>query len=410
MSNERTLVARQNNIWQRMQEIQRAADEAGEWTQEQRDNWDAAERDLTAVSGDIERVQRAASYDEPDYTPTIPAPAAAPAPEDRATARETAFGKYLRFGMDDLSVEQRQLVRESRAATDPQATTPDAVGGYLIPKGYLQRMTEALKAFGGLYNLAEVMQTATGQPIEWPTHDGTSSKGIILGENQQITVDQATWGTKTMKAFKYSSNAVLVSLELLQDSVFDLDSLLPRYLGERLARIQADHYITGNGTTQPEGILTNATAGVTAASAAALTYDHMIGLEHSIDPAYRAGGNCRFLFNDATLSTIRKIRDDIGGAGLGRPLWLPVPVPGQPATINGIPYTIDQSMPNIGTGNKSVAFGDFRRAYIVREVMDMRLFRLAERYADYGQVGFFAFMRLDAKVNDSRAYRVFSNA
>src|SRR5690606_3555326 len=124
--------------------------------------------------------------------------------------------------------------------------------------------------------------------------------------------------------------------------------------------------------------------------------------EHSVDPAYRAGGNCRFVFNDATLAELRKLKDEEG-----RPLWLPVPVPGMPATINGNPYTIDQSMPTVsasGTG-VSVLFGDFRAGYVVRQSLDVQMVRLAERYADFLQVGFFGFARLDAVPDDASAVR-----
>lgn len=408
------LVAEQNRVFARQQELQqRAEDENRDWTAEERQNWDEANARLDVLEGDIARLEGAGRRDAVDFSSVVRAGSVGnetpeQSVEERnaaaADAYNRAFGTYMRHGMERLDADQRSLLIENRVTTDPQATNPGNVGGYLIPPGYRAVMTEALKAYGGLYNHANVIHTATGNPLQWPSNDDTANKGAILDENTAVTTVQVTWGTKSIGAFTYSSNQVLVSLQLLQDSAFDLDTWLPRKLGERLGRATADHFVTGTGTAQPEGILTNATAGVTAASGS-LSYDNLIDLEHSVDPAYRASNNCRWLFNDGTLAVIRKIKD-----GYGRPLWVPIPVPGMSATVNGQPYTIDQSMPGVGTGNKSVAFGDFHAGYLIRQVLDMQLARLAERYAEKLQVGYFAFMRLDAKVDDARAYSVLQHS
>lgn len=402
-------IAEQNKLWNHMQEIQTAAEsEDRDWTATEREDWDKDEARITEVSKDIERLEAQANRDVVDYSAALRSAVDNDVSTDEerlATATKaygTAFGTYMRKGMEGLNTEQRSMLIE-RATTDPQATAPGAVGGYLIPPGYRQTMTESLKAFGGLYNHANVINTATGNNLQWPSNNDTGNKGRIIDENTAVTTTQVTYGTKSLGAYTYSSDQVLVSLQLLQDSVFDLDTWLPRKLGERLGRIYATHFITGNGTTQPEGILTNATQGVTAASGS-LTYDNIIDLEHSVDPAYR-NSRSRFIFNDSTLAAVRKLKDT-----QNRPLYLPVPVPGTPATINGVSYTIDQDMPSIGTGNKSVAFGDFNAAYIVRQVLDIQLARLAERYAEKLQVGFFAFTRMDAKIDDSGAYRILAHS
>lgn len=405
------LVAEQNRTFARMQELQeRAETEGRDWTAEERQNWDEANSRLDVLEGDIARLEGAARREAVDFSKFVSTTGNAETPEDREARAKAederyvrAFGTYMRCGFGGLTADEQSLLL-TRATTDPQATTPGADGGYLIPPGYRAVMTETMKAFGGLYNHAHIIDTATGNPLQWPTNNDTANKGSIISENAAVTTNHVVLGTKTIGAYTYSSDQVLVSMELLQDSVFDLDTFLPRKLGERIGRIYADHFITGNGSSQPEGILTNATSGVTAASGS-LSYDNVIDLEHSVDPAYRASGRCRFIFADSTLAVLRKLKDT-----QNRPLWLPVPVPGMPATINGLPYTIDQSMPAVGTGNKSIAFGDFQAAYIVRQVRDIQFARLAERYAEKRQVGYFAFSRMDAKVDDSAAYRVLTHA
>ena len=218
-------------------------------------------------------------------------------------------------------------------------------------------------------------------------------------------------GTKAIGAYTYTSKLVRVSLQLLQDSAFDIDTWLPRKLGERIGRAVADDLINGTGTGEPFGLLPQATAFAGGTGSLALwntrnatndasLYNLIIDLEHAVDPAYRT--NCRFMFNDNALSTLRKVKDS-----QNRPLWLPVPTPGMPATINGQPYSIDQAMPAGTMVNLSrpVMFGDFNAGYVVRQVLDVQAVRLAERYADFLQVGFFGFMRLDAVPDDANAVK-----
>lgn len=402
------LVERQNRVWSRMQEIQRAAEQQDDWTAEQRTNWDAADVELTEVSSDIERLNRAAQLELVDYRQVVEAgspevPAEVPA-EDRAADYERAFGRFMRGGMDRLTVEQRGLLQQNAVENRAQSVGVNDKGGYLVPPGYRAVMTEAMKEFGGLLNHANVINTSEGNPLQWPTNDDTANKGKILAENTAMAATELTLGTKTLGAYVYTSDLVLASLQVLNDSAFNLDAWLPAKLGERIGRIVAEHLISGTGTAQPEGVATNATASVPGAAGFGITYDNLIDLEHSIDPAYRAGNNCRFLFNDSTLSVIRKLKD-----ADQRPLWLPVPVPGMPATINGLPYTIDQGMPSPGASAKSILFGDFRAGYLVRQVWDVQMVRLAERYADFLQVGFFGYARLDAKPDDAKAVRAFQH-
>jgi len=411
------LVEEQNKLFNRMQEIQRVAEEEDrDWTAEERTNWDSAETRINEVSADIERLERSARLDSVDYRQVIQTGESGETPEQpaeqRAAAHEAAFGGFLRGGMRALTDEQRGLMLENRAS--PQGVGVPADGGFLVPPGYRAVMTEALKAYGGLISYANVISTSTGNNLQWPSNDDTGNVGAILAENTAIGELGVTIGTKSIGAFTYTSKLVRVSLQLLQDSAFNLDSWLPRKLGERIGRAVADHLVNGTGTTMPFGILPTAVSGSapgtgslanwntpgTAADAA--LYNYIIDLEHSIDPAYRQMGNCRFLLSDNALSRLRKVKDS-----QNRPLWLPVPVPGQPSTINGQPYSIDQAMPSgtLVTGAKPLLFGDFNAGYIVRQVLDVQMVRLAERYAEMLQVGFFGFMRLDAVPDDANAVK-----
>ena len=410
MSRLQDLIERQNRLWNRMQDIQRAAEEGDgrDWTAEERANWDAAETELTQVSEDIERLQRAAKREAVDYSQVI----TTSDPEERETSEDDtekrgreygeAFWGYARRGMARLTGHQQDLLQSGFSEVRALGTTVDAAGGYLVPTGFRNIMSETMSQYGGLLNLATVINTDTGQDLQWPTNDDTGNVGAILSENTQITEQDVTLGQRTLGAYVYTSKLVRVSWQLLQDNAFDLEGWLPRKLGERIGRAVAAHLVAGTGVSQPEGLVTNAIVGKTGAAGQTTTiiYDDLVDLEHSIDPAYRA--RARYVMSDATLKVLRKLKD-----ADGRPIFLPVPAPGFPATINGWPYTIDQGMASPAANAKTLVFGDIAAGYIVRQVTGVQLVRMSERYADFLQAGFFGFARLDAKPDDPAAVRVY---
>jgi HK97 family phage major capsid protein len=407
------------NAWSNMTAITDLAEREGrELTSEERSKWDEIEARISTLSGDIDRMNRESelearmSADAPVDDPTLRPTTVLPTDEETEERVSRAFENFVRFGIEGLQPEERSLMRgrhrrpgavEGRA----QSEGTNSAGGYLVPSGYWRRISEVLKAYGGLLGVANVIETSTGQPLPWPSNDDTSNAGHILGENTQVSETDVTIGQKTLNAYTYTSDLVLVSLELLQDTAFDLDAWLPKKLGQRIGRAVANHLVNGTGSSQPTGILNSITTGKTGASGQVSTviYDDLVDLEHSIDPAYRALGNCRYAMNDLTLGAIRKLKDS-----QGHPLWNPSLVDSAPDLLLGYPVLIDQAFPNMAASAKSIAFGDFEAGYVVRRVLDMQMMRLEERYADYLQVGFFGFLRLDAKPDDANAVKSYVNA
>ncbi|TMR11743.1 phage major capsid protein [Nonomuraea turkmeniaca] len=404
------LIDERAQTWQRMLDIRAAAEgENRDLTGEERTNWDAAEARLNQLAGDIEREENFAKLDKIDRSQIVVAGSGGEVEEREATDPEKryqdAFDAYLRHGMSGLRDEQRNMLMSRQSEIRAQSAGTNSAGGYTVPPGFLVRITETMKAFGGIMNIAEVITTDTGQPLQWPTFDGTSQVGQILAENTAETALDMTFGTKTLGAFTYSSRFVQVSLQLLQDTAFDLDSWVPRQLGIRIGRAVSTHLATGTGTGQPEGLFTNATAGKTGTTGqtTSVIYDDLVDLIHSVDPAYRAGA--RFVMNDSSLKVIRKLKD-----ADNRPLWEPSLQIGVPDTLLGYPITVDQGVAVMAANAKSIGFGDVSQAYIVRQVTGGQVLRLAERFADALQVGFLGFLRLDAKPNDSAAFRVYANS
>lgn len=284
-----------------------------------------------------------------------------------------------------------------------QSVGTPADGGYLVPTGFVPNLVEVMKAYGPLNEggPATYLNTATGNSLLIPTTNSTA-KGSKVAENGAASEQALSFGQKQLDAYKYTSGVILVSNELMQDSAINLVDFITKSAGERLGRIANQELTIGDGVGDPEGIVTGSTAGVTAAGAAAITYDDLINLEHSVDPSY--WGNAGYMFNSATLGLLRKLKD-----ADGRPLWTPSMIVGAPNTINGKAYYVNQDMANATTGLISVLFGDFSK-YTVRKVASVGIKRLDQNYAVNDQTGFVCFVRLDGAIMDATAIKRLTQA
>jgi HK97 family phage major capsid protein len=268
-------------------------------------------------------------------------------------------------------------------------------GQALIPDTFIRSMEVNMLAFGGMLQVAEVITTAGGELMTWPTADDTSNEGEIIGVADSIgnSVDPAFKGVQ-WGAHKFSSKLVKVPSELLEDSAFDLPTILGAMLGERIGRKMNRECTVGTGANRPKGIVTAATLGVTAASATAITYDEIITLEHRIDPAYRNGAG--YMMHDNVLLAIRLLKDTSGMY-----LWVNGTNANMRDTVNGYPNTINQHMASsIATTAKTVLFGQLSK-YKIRRVAAARFYRLVERYRDQDQEGFVSFVRADGNLLDA---------
>ncbi|EPR9127140.1 phage major capsid protein, partial [Cronobacter sakazakii] len=241
---------------------------------------------------------------------------------------------------------------------------------------------------------------SNGQDIDWTYSDGTADMGVMLGENEEASEGDVTFEPITIGAKKMTSKIIRVSNELLLDSGIDMNGYLAARIAQRLGRGEAAQIVNGDGTGKNvKGLAKWVTKTTSAAAADAFTWEELLALKHSVDPAYRNSPKFRFAFNDNTLLKISSMKD-----AQGRPLWLPDVVGMAPATVLNVPYVIDQAIADIGAGKQLVYCGDFDR-FILRRVAYMTLMRLTERYAEYDQVGFLAFHRFDCALEDAAAVK-----
>lgn len=395
-------------------------DKTPEWKPEHQSQYDASMKEIGDIDAEIKRHNDAMAAigtslgtagisddDRNAYTRTQGA---------HANAEESrALRSYLAGGIANMAQEDRERLA-ARVTPDIRAamsTTVGSEGGFTVAGEWYRQLTEALAAFGGIRSAATVFQTATGAQLNFPTANATSEEGAIVGQNAPVgaAVD-TTFGNITMDVYKYTSRPIAVPFELIQDSMFDIEAYIRRVLATRIGRITSKHFTTGTGTNQPRGIVPAATIGKTGltGTATSVTYDDLVDLEHSVDPAYRSRPGVGFMMHDTALRQVRKLKDSSG-----RPIFVPGYEQGNPGgapdRLLGRPIQISMEMPVMAANARSILFGDFRE-YMIREVMDLTLFRMADsKYIESGQIGFVAFNRQGGNLIDvGGAVKAFQNS
>jgi|15BtaG_2_1085339.scaffolds.fasta_scaffold00881_6 HK97 family phage major capsid protein len=296
---------------------------------------------------------------------------------------------------DDDFVARLQMneIQNVLGTTNP-AYSGDTSPNELYGASFVEQMEEARLHFGGMNQVADIMTTDSGEPINWPTANDTGNQGVGIAEATAPAAADPSFGVVSWGAFKLSSKEIIVNRELIEDNQVRLVSRLAGMLGERLGREENRLFTVGAGTTEPTGIATASTSGLTGASNSAIIYDELIDLEHSVDPAYRGAAN-RYMFHDSTLLLIRKLKDSNGLY-----LWNSGAVSGIPSSLNGYGYTINQDMDEYAATKKVVIFGDLKK-FKIRRVRGTRLVVTDELYSRTDQVGFFAWVRVDSNLLDA---------
>jgi HK97 family phage major capsid protein len=337
-------------------------------------------------------------------------------PEDKTKAEDIALRSYLKTG--SVPQELRALMPTAQAEKDDNAmireslkeigiemtgiqTTTTTGGGYVIPRGFQNELEKALLAYGGMWETSRILKTSMGNVLDWPKVNDTANKAYLLAESVSAATSAAAvvFGQQQFEAYKYTSGLIQVPTELLEDSQFDIPSLMVELLAERIWRGTNEAFTTADGSSKPKGILAsgNAAYGASTEDDQVLSYNDIVNLEHSVDPAYRTMPGCGWMFHDTVLKALKKIKDTAN-----QPIWAPGLMQiGEPSKLLGYKYTINQDMPIFWTANatdndndKTVLFGDLKK-YIIRQVRNMRIVRLNERYGELDQTAFVVFFRVD---------------
>jgi HK97 family phage major capsid protein len=257
---------------------------------------------------------------------------------------------------------------------------------------------------------ATVVTTETGEDLIVPKSTGFVTSAII-GEGASITESDPTLATVTLKAFKYA-NYFEISQELANDTPVNLLDFLARQAALSLglgATGYGDDLINGVGTTEPRGLLTDASVGQngptgtgtslgTQATAGQGT-DVLWSLVGSLAEPYAQDPSAAFILRNASDVIVRKLKDSSGQ---------PVQGLGERGRILGYPSYVDPFMPAMANGNESIAFGAMNR-YFVRIVNGIRFERSDEFRFQNDLVAFRCILRLDGALIDTGAVKTFTN-
>jgi HK97 family phage major capsid protein len=424
------LIDQRASAWTKMTEvITRADEEKRSLTAEEQQTWSTAREAVKSLTESIDAFEETRQLDEKFSAIDVQQAEAArraavngggeshvavleqPDPEEQY---ERAFRTALfdRAGLAALDAEGRQLFasKQNDVEARAQGISTGVAGGYAAPLGFWSKITETMKWYGGMLDAGcETVTTNTGNPLQWPTNDDTANTGSWLGAENVAIPDATglTFGLKSLFAHVLTSNVEKVSWQYLQDvDPIAAEGFITKKLGQRLGRTLNTALTVGDGVAKPYGLINGLTTGVTAASATVVTYTELVKLVHSVDIAYRNLPGTKFMMHDLVLSYFQGLLDSYG-----RPLWSPGMSSDAPATLIGYPYVINNDMDStVATTKKTVAFGNFGAAYVIRDVTGGQVRRLDERYADVGQVGFLTFARYDGLIQDASAVKLLVQA
>ena len=355
--------------------------------------YEKMEADVVNLGKEIERLERQQALDaelnKPVNTPITGKPGQ-PNPENK-TGRASDEYKRAFWNAMRSKAAGYEVLNALQVGTDSE-------GGYLVPDEFERTLVEALEEENIFRGMAKIIQTASGdRKIPVVASKGTAS---WVDEEGAIPESDDAFGQVSIGAYKLAT-MIKVSEELLNDSVFNLESYIAREFARRIGAKEEESFFIGDGTGKPTGIF-NATGGaelgVTAASATAITVDEIMDLFYSLKSPYRK--NAVFVMNDSTVKAIRKLKD-----GNGQYLWQPSLTAGQPDTILNRPVKTSAYVPAIAAGAKVIAFGDFGY-YWVADRQGRSFQRLNELFAATGQVGFKATQRVDGKLILPEAIKV----
>ena len=213
------------------EEVQKAE---GKWTDEQNEKWDRMEKDFSdsiqtaqRLEG-LEKVTAAQGEKAEELADKIKIDGGTDALKDKEQHKSRVFEQFIAFGESSLNADELKVLNGMRNGFDREnmralSVGTNAAGGFLVPEGFANRITDAKVAFGGMREAATIIETESGNDLPWPkSNDGAGptnpNKGVILAENTQVAEKDIIYSSVTLQAFKYSSKLIRVSIELLQDS------------------------------------------------------------------------------------------------------------------------------------------------------------------------------------------------
>jgi HK97 family phage major capsid protein len=314
--------------------------------------------------------------------------------DPRAADHRRAFQAYMRTG----DSQGLKLIEEKALSA---GSGPD--GGFLVPVPQERELLRRMALISPVRSLATVREISGSQLKKAFSTTGPAS-GWVNETAARPQTNSQTLADLTFPAMElYAMPSATQTL--LDDGAVDIEQWIADEIETVFAEREGQAFITGDGIDKPKGILGytsvpnsswtwgNVAGGFPAASPS----DILIDLAYAVKAPYRQNGT--FLMSRSTQAQVRKFKDSQGNY-----LWQPPVALGSGATFMNFPIVESEDMPNVAANSLSVAFGDFRRGYLVVDRMGVRVLR--DPYTAKPYVLFYTTKRVGGGVQDFEAYKL----
>ena len=313
---------------------------------------------------------------------------------------KSAWSDYIRSG--DLS--------SLKSLEGKAVTTQDGEGGYIAPIESESMIDRALDLASPLRRLATVRRVGTGL-FKKPVSAGGMSAGWAgetdaRPETSTPQLDLLDFPVGELYAMPAATQM------LLDDGVADVDQWLADEVRDVFAAQETAAFISGDGVNKPQGLLSYTqsdegtqswgeigvvSSGVEGDFDGTAPVDNLLDLVYAPKTRYRS--QAAFVMNRRTLSVIRKFKDADGNY-----IWQPPSEAGAASSLLGYKLTEVEDMPDIGTDTTPIAFGDFKRGYLIVDRQGIRVLR--DPYSAKPYVLFYTTKRVGGGVQDFNAIKL----
>jgi HK97 family phage major capsid protein len=331
--------------------------------------------------------------------PALAGPAERPDP--MLAEHKAAFDLYVRAG-------ESSGLKGLEAKALSAGSGPD--GGYLVPDNVEKEVLRRLANLSPIRAIASVRLIAGGNYKRAFSTAGPAAGwvGETAPRPQTAAPALAEMAFPAMELYAMPA----ATQTLLDDAVLNVEQWLADEVQTAFAEQEGAAFVKGDGINKPKGFLAEPTVAESAWSWGALGYlgtgaagafpaanpsDLLVELVYALKAGYRQ--NASFVMNRRTQSVIRKFKDSSGAY-----LWQPPAVAGGAATLMSFPVVEAEDMPDIAANSLALAFGDFRRGYLVVDRTGIRVLR--DPYSAKPYVLFYTTKRVGGGVQDYAAIKL----
>lgn len=380
--NVQDLIAKRARAWEAAKSFLEAhRGENGVLSAADGETYDRMEKEITDLTKEIDRLNRQAAIEAQLNQPTSAPLSNMPTSTGEKVKKGRASDQYAKDMLTAMRTNFHQV-------SDILQEGVDADGGYLVPEEWDSRLIDVLNEENIMRKLGTTITTSGQHKINIAA---TKPAAAWIEEGEALTFGDATFDQIMLDAYKLHV-AIKVTEELLYDNAFQLENYIINQFGIALANAEEDAFLNGDGSGKPLGIFAE-NGGAQATTITAKTTvesDDIINLVYALKRPYRK--NAKFILNDQTIASIRKLKDENG-----QYMWQPALVAGEPDRLLGYECLTSPFAPVAAAGKPFIAFGDFKY-YNIGDRGTRSFQELKELFAGNGMIGYVAKERVDGKL------------